>query len=251
MGRLLRFELHKLMRQKSFYICLAVAVAMLFVSTYTTYLISKDVVDAGQMGICGMEVMLGAASGGTLVMVMGVFIPLFTCEDYASGTIRNIVTRGYTRLGIFCAKLITVLLAATLMTVVCMASGYLIGTAFAGSGAQSFDADTVKLLLCQLAVILAEAALFYAVSSVLQKTGGAVAICLVLPMVVTILLTLADTALAEKEIELSGYWIDRINASLGSFDVTDKDMKKALLAAPVYFLVTSVGSFLAISRKEY
>ena len=251
MGRLLHFEFHKLIRQKSFYICLAVAVAMLFVSTYTTYLISKDVVDAAQMGICGMEVMTGAASGGTLVMVMGVFIPLFACEDYASGTIRNIVTRGYTRLGIFCAKLITVLLATALMTAVCMASGYLIGTAFAGSGTQPFDADTVKLLLCQLAVILAEAALFYAVSSVLQKTGGAIAICLVLPMVVTILLTLADTALAEKEIELSGYWIDRINASLGSFDVTDKDMKKALLTAPVYFLVTSVGSFLAISKKEY
>ena len=33
MAKLLHFEFHKLIRQKSFYICLAVAVAMLVVST--------------------------------------------------------------------------------------------------------------------------------------------------------------------------------------------------------------------------
>ncbi len=251
MGKLLHFEVHKLVRQKSFYICLAVAVAMLFVSTYTTYLISKDVVDAGQMGICGMDVMIGAASGGTLAMVIAVFVPLFVCEDYTSGTIRNIITRGYTRLAVFSAKLIVVLLAAAVMSIVCMASGYLIGTAFAGSGAQAFDASAVKILLCQLAVILAETTLFYAICSVLQKTGGAIAICLVLPMVMTVLLTLADTALAEKEIELSGYWIDRVSSSLGSFDVSSDELKKALLTALAYFIAAGAGSFLAIAKREY
>ena len=88
MGKLLHFEFHKLIRQKSFYICLAVAVAMLFISTYTTYLMQKDAVDVSQMGIDGMSVMIGAVSGGTLSMVIGVFVPLFVCEDYVSGTIR-------------------------------------------------------------------------------------------------------------------------------------------------------------------
>lgn len=251
MGRLLHFEFHKLIRQKSFYICLAVAVAMLFISTYTTYLMQKDAVDVSQMGIDGMSVMIGAVSGGTLSMVIGVFVPLFVCEDYVSGTIRNIVTRGYTRLGIFAAKLIAVLFASAVMTAVCMAAGYLIGVLFCAPGVQPFDADTVKILLCQLAVMLAEASLFYAVSTVLQKTGGAIAICLVMPMVLTIVLALADTALAEREIQLSGYWIERINGTLGSFEVTHDDMKKALLTALSYFVVTTVGSFMAVAKKEY
>ena len=51
MAKLLHFEFHKLIRQKSFYICLAVAVAMLVVSTCTTYLINKDVMDTAEMGI--------------------------------------------------------------------------------------------------------------------------------------------------------------------------------------------------------
>ena len=251
MGKLLHFEFHKLIRQKSFYICLAVAVAMLFISTYTTYLMQKDAVDVSQMGIDGMSVMIGAVSGGTLSMVIGVFVPLFVCEDYVSGTIRNIVTRGYTRLGIFLAKLIAVLFASAIMTIVCMAAGYLVGVLFCAPGEQPFDAYTVKILLCQLAVMLAEASLFYAISTVLQKTGGAIAICLVLPMVLTIVLALADTALAEKEIQLSGYWLERINGTLAVFDVKSEDMKKALLTARSYFVVTTVGSFVAIAKKEY
>lgn len=251
MGKLLHFEFHKLIRQKSFYICLAVAVAMLFISTYTTYLMQKDAVDVSQMGIDGMSVMIGAVSGGTLSMVIGVFVPLFVCEDYVSGTIRNIVTRGYTRLGIFLAKLIAVLFASAIMTIVCMVAGYLVGVLFCAPGEQPFDAYTVKILLCQLAVMLAEASLFYAISTVLQKTGGAIAICLVLPMVLTIVLALADTALAEKEIQLSGYWLERINGTLAVFDVKSEDMKKALLTALSYFVVTTVGSFVAIAKKEY
>lgn len=224
---------------------------MLFVSTYTTYLMQKDAVDISQMGIDGMHVMIGAVSGGTLSMVIGVFVPLFVCEDYVSGTIRNIVTRGYTRLGVFAAKLIAVLFASAIMTIVCMAAGYLVGTIFCAPGAQPFDAGTVKTLLCQLAVMLAEASLFYAISTVLQKTGGAIAICLVLPMVLTIVLALADTALAEKEIQLSGYWLERISGTLASFDVKSEDMKKALLTALGYFAVTSIGSFAAVAKREY
>ena len=105
MGRLLHFEFHKLLRQKSFYICLAVSVAMLLATTYTSVLISRGVAEPADIGIDGMDVMIGAVSGGMLSMVIGVFVPLFVCEDYASGTIRNIITRGYTRLGIFAAKL--------------------------------------------------------------------------------------------------------------------------------------------------
>ncbi len=251
MGRLMHFELHKLIRQKSFYICLIVAVALLFATVYTTVLLTKDTAEPADVGVDGMDVMIGAVSGGALNMVIGVFVPLFVCEDYASGTIRNIITRGYTRLGIFSAKLISVLLAAAVMTLACIASGYIIGAVLGGAGEQSFDASVVKLLLCQLAVMLAEAALFYAVSSILQKTGGAIAICLVLPMVMSILLALADTALAEKEIELSGYWIDSISSTLNSFEASGDDMKKALLASLCYFAAASAGSFLLISKREY
>lgn len=250
MGRLLHFEFHKLIRQKSFYICLAVLVGMLVVSAETSQLLYADS-EALSPTLNALDNLMGSASGSVLTMVLGVFIPLFVCEDFASGTIRNIITRGYTRLEIFFSKLIAVLCACVVMTVICMAAGYLIGLAFWGAGDGSFTGAQVKILLCQLLVTLAIASLFYAISTVLQKAGGSIAVCLVLPMVMSIILTLADTALAEKEIVLSAYWIERAGGVLASTDVSTDELTKSLLTALAYLAVTITGSWFLVRNREY
>lgn len=242
--------MHKLIRQKSFYICIAVFIAMLVFSAYTSELMLKEN-EMTDPSFNGMNYMMDAASGSVLTMVLGVFIPLFICEDYTSGTIRNVVTRGYTRLGIFCAKLLVVLAATVLMTVIGMAAAYATGTVFWGTGDATFGAEQVKILLCQLAVAAATATLFFAVSIVLQKTGGAIAVCLVLPMVLTIVLNLADTALAEQEIKLSSYWLDRLAGTLAEYTVESDVIKKALLTSAGYFAATVAASWLAVMKREY
>ena len=203
MFKLLNFEFRKLIRQKSFYICIAAMLALLVGSAYTTELMTaKSGVE--DPSLSGISYLMEAISGSALSAVLAVFIPLFICEDYASGTIRNIITRGFSRLEMFIAKLIAVLAATVLMTAVCLAAAYLVGTAFWGAGEPSLGSEQIKILLCQLAVIAAYATMFFAISSMLQKVGGSIAICLILPMAAVILLSLADAALAEREIELSG-----------------------------------------------
>ena len=217
MFKLLNFEFRKLIRQKSFYICIAAMLALLVGSAYTTELMTaKSGVE--DPSLSGISYLMEAISGSALSAVLAVFIPLFICEDYASGTIRNIITRGFSRLEMFIAKLIAVLAATVLMTAVCLAAAYLVGTAFWGAGEPSLGSEQIKILLCQLAVIAAYATMFFAISSMLQKVGGSIAICLILPMAAVILLSLADAALAEREIELSGYWIENLGRSLASVE---------------------------------
>lgn len=249
MLKLLRFELHKLIRQKSFYICLAVLLLMIVFSAYTTQL-SLEESEVTVPTLNGLDYMMEAQSGSVLTMILGVFIPLFVCEDYVSGTIRNIVTRGYSRLSIFTAKLIVVLLASIFMGVACMATAYGLGTAFWGAGAE-FGSEQVKILLCQLAVAAATAALFYAISTLLQKTGGSIAVCLVLPIAAAIILALIDTALAEHELDLVSYWIDRVGRSLAFATVEADVMKKSLIISLCYFAVSIVGGWLCVMRREY
>ena len=133
MFKLLNFEFRKLIRQKSFYICIAAMLALLVGSAYTTELMTaKSGVE--DPSLSGISYLMEAISGSALSAVLAVFIPLFICEDYASGTIRNIITRGFSRLEMFIAKLIAVLAATVLMTAVCLAAAYLVGTAFWGAG---------------------------------------------------------------------------------------------------------------------
>ena len=250
MFKLLNFEFRKLIRQKSFYICIAAMLALLVGSAYTTELMTaKSGVE--DPSLSGISYLMEAISGSALSAVLAVFIPLFICEDYASGTIRNIITRGFSRLEIFIAKLIAVLAATVLMTAVCLAAAYLVGTAFWGAGEPSLGSEQIKILLCQLAVIAAYATMFFAISSMLQKVGGSIAICLILPMAAVILLSLADAALAEQEIELSGYWIERLSRSLASVEAEAEDIKKALIGAGCYFAASIAFSWLVIMKREY
>lgn len=250
MFKLLNFEFRKLIRQKSFYICIAAMLALLVGSAYTTELMTaKSGVE--DPSLSGISYLMEAISGSALSAVLAVFIPLFICEDYASGTIRNIITRGFSRLEMFIAKLIAVLAATVLMTAVCLAAAYLVGTAFWGSGEPSLGSEQIKILLCQLAVIAAYATMFFAISSMLQKVGGSIAICLILPMAAVILLSLADAALAEREIELSGYWIENLGRSLASVEAEAEDIKKALIGAGCYFAASIAFSWLVIMKREY
>lgn len=250
MFKLLNFEFRKLIRQKSFYICIAAMLALLIGSAYTTELMTaKSGVE--DPSLSGISYLMEAISGSALSAVLAVFIPLFICEDYASGTIRNIITRGFSRLEMFIAKLIAVLAATVLMTAVCLAASYLVGTAFWGAGEPSLGSEQVKILLCQLAVIAAYATMFFAISSMLQKVGGSIAICLILPMAAVILLSLADAALAEREIELSGYWIENLGRSLASVEAEAEDIKKALIGAGCYFAASIAFSWLVIMKREY
>lgn len=250
MFKLLNFEFRKLIRQKSFYICIAAMLALLVGSAYTTELMTaKSGVE--DPSLSGISYLMEAISGSALSAVLAVFIPLFICEDYASGTIRNIITRGFSRLEIFISKLTAVLAATVLMTAVCLAAAYLVGTAFWGAGEPSLGSEQVKILLCQLAVIAAYATMFFAISSMLQKVGGSIAICLILPMAAVILLSLADAALAEREIELSGYWIENLGRSLASVEAEAEDIKKALIGAGCYFAASIAFSWLVIMKREY
>lgn len=250
MFKLLNFEFRKLIRQKSFYICIAAMLALLVGSAYTTELMTaKSGVE--DPSLSGISYLMEAISGSALSAVLAVFIPLFICEDYASGTIRNIITRGFSRLEMFISKLIAVLAATVLMTAVCLAAAYLVGTAFWGAGEPSLGSEQVKILLCQLAVIAAYATMFFAISSMLQKVGGSIAICLILPMAAVILLSLADAALAEREIELSGYWIENLGRSLASVEAEAEDIKKALIGAGCYFAASIAFSWLVIMKREY
>lgn len=250
MFKLLNFEFRKLIRQKSFYICIAAMLALLLGSAYTTELMTtKSGVE--DPSLSGISYLMEAISGSALSAVLAVFIPLFICEDYTSGTIRNIITRGFSRLEIFIAKLIAILAATVIMTAVCLAAAYLVGTAFWGAGEPSLGSEQIKILLCQLAVIVAYATMFFAISSMLQKVGGSIAICLIFPMAAVILLSLADAALAEREIELSGYWIENLGSSLAFVEAEAEDIKKALIGAGCYFAASVAASWLVIMKREY
>lgn len=250
MFKLIRFEFRKLLRNKGFYICTAILIALTGFSVYTAKFAQE------QLGVTdptagGLKSMMEALPTSSIGMMLGIFIALYVCEDFSAGTIRNILTRGYSRFGVYMAKLVAVIIATIVMSCFCCAGAYAVGTYLWGAGDASFGGEQFRILLYQLAITLAYAAVFYAVSFMIQKTGGSIACCVVLPLAVTALLKLADTALAEQEIELSAYWLDSFNHNIASISAESEDLRKALAGSGIYFGASLIIGWLATMKREY
>ena len=107
MKNLLKLEFRKLKTRKSFYICIAVMVGMFAISTFTINgLINPDFSE--DLGLSGINSLIGALSSSSFTMISGIFVALFVCEDYTSQTVKNIYAKGYSRTKVYLSKLNTI-----------------------------------------------------------------------------------------------------------------------------------------------
>lgn len=258
MSRLFRFELRKLFRKPSFYICLAVLAGLTFMSIYSTYALSKLFLNeagielapsalAGLGGVTAADQLRRALGSSNVTLILGIFTALFICSDYMEGTAKNIIGRGYTRSAWLTAKLGTVLIAAAVFAVVCLAVTFAASVSFFGTGdikkAGLFPAIPLQLLL-----ILAHAALFTLFSLLIRKNGGAIAMNLLVPSVVSLIVTLLDVLVFEEESKLAEYWLPNVLSEASQAGTSDP--LNWLAVGLAYLAGCSALSYLLTSRQD-
>ena len=248
MGKLLRFELYKLFRSKGFFACVGVAVLMCFVTLSSIHSRSTD-------GYSGFLALTRAIENSSFCMLLGIFASIFVCDDYSGGTIRNIVTRGYTRTQIYFAKLIALWIGSLVMLLCCWFVSTLIGALLFGSGGGSVDVSQIgRLLRTQILLVLAYAALYNAICSAIQKTGVSVAVCVVLPILVVMLMNFIQISFVDdslRDVFLEEYWIGDVLTSVSFPDTAADTVRFAVKAAAGYLLGSVALGWLALAKREY
>lgn len=250
MGKLIRFEFCKLIKNRAFYICLGV---QLLLSGLTIYLneMLKEEIGALAINMTRLSCVMTAVPTSSISMMLGIFIALFVCEDYTLGTIRTILARGYTRMEVFFSKYLAVLATAFVMTVATLFFSIMLGIFFFLGDEVSFGGEQIRILLSQFVVVIAYTSLFFAVATMLQKTGSSIAFCVVIPMMFSILLQVLDMAFAEKEIVVSSYWLDGLFTSISGVTVKSHDLNVAVFCSLAYIVVSLVGGWFATVDNEY
>ncbi len=254
MGKLIKFELRKLLLQKTFYICILTTFLINIFQTRISWA-AREITGMGSAGF-SMESMVNAGSSFLFTIIIAVFAAIFICEDYNGGTIRVIITRGYTRTQIYLAKLIVLCIAFAVMLLLCWLSAAIAASVVSGGSSDALNLSFIESLLSQLLITLAYACLFNAVCSAIQKNGAAIALCIVLPLAVTILLTSFESSVsggadASDRIELTKYWLDRMLSNVSSVKPTAESFRIALAASPIYIAATTALGWLAIVKREY
>ena len=193
MRDLLKFEFRKLKRQKSFYICLIIMVAMMVISGIT-YKIMLDHADKIAEITEGQEIlpksggafMLGFLSASSFSMIAAVLVSILVCGDYESRIVKNIYARGYSRESFYFAKLVYVFTVITVMFVAAFAVSAAFGAAVFGT--EGMEGRAFLLIAVQYIVALAEASLYFLLCSAIKKLGASVAVCIFAPLLFSLLL---------------------------------------------------------------
>lgn len=246
MKNLLKFEFHKLVRQKSFYICTVVMLALAFVSLLITKTWAEnDPENARELS--GGAMMLTAVSSSSFTLLSGIFIALFACNDYDGQTIKNVYARGFSKGKVYFAKLL-----ATFAAVVSMFAVTLIFSCAAGNflfGNESTSGNYVGLIVGQLVLCLAYAAFVFAVSLVIKKTGASVALAVLGTSLVGTVLNLGDAILKSENFKLSSYWLDSFMTDLTSL-ATDTSRLTLCVVLSVVYAAAFVFAGYSIQKKQ-
>ena len=256
MKSLLSFEMRKLGRQKSFYICTLVMVVMLILTGFTANLImniGQDVIgeiDTSALTInSALDFVVQAIGNSSFAMVIGIFTALFVCADYELQIVKTIYARGYSRQSVYLAKMVVLWFASSLMFVVVELFAFAFGSVY--YGVDGFNGiGFLGILGAQYLVFLANTAFYYALCSVIKKVGLSIAACIFVPSIVNLLLTMVDSVLKLKGFSVANIWVSSLLSNISSVTVDAKWMIISIVAAVVYMLLFLIVGLQFSKRTE-
>lgn len=244
MKKLLKLEFRKLRKQKSFYICMIVMVVLLFLSTMTSKALCNASAEfAAQYNGSGIAAMISAISNCSFLLIAGIFVALFVCDDYEQQIIKNIYSKGYSRSQVYGSKFISSMIAVTIMFIVVMCSAFLFGTIYFGLG-ESEGTNIFGILAVQYVNCMANISLYFAISCVLRKTGSSVAGIFVAPLLVNMILGLVDSFLNLEKVTLASIWVSSFISDLSVLTIEHNRFMVALFASFIYIpLFVAIGLY--------
>ena len=219
MKGLLRFELFKLRKRKSLYICTAVMLGILLLSLLASYAIYESMKEWMQeigedYSPSVISYVLSATSSANFTLIVGIFIALYVCEDFGQKTVKNIYSRGFSRSGVYFSKLIICAAYVVIAFVIIELFTLAMGSALFGYRAE--EGHIFALLLGQLLVCLAYASFTFGIGFAVKKQGFVIAISIIAPTVISLILAIVDISIDKENFRLSNYWLDGISINLAN-----------------------------------
>lgn len=256
MMNLLRLEFRRLFRAKSFYICLAISLVMIIISAATTKML-LNMASSEEFGEAFGSMLqtptsfslLKSTASSSLTMVLAIFLSIFVTEDYTADTIKNIYAKGHSRDSVFGAKIISAMTAGLIMILVSALFSFAAGKVMFGE-VGTMGENYIGSVLAELVILLAYAALYFAIAIAFKKTGASIAVSILGPLLVGLLLSLGNAALKSDKISLTDYWLDGRLTILTQANVEGKEVLIGFIIGVVVLLVAGAVGFVVNRSSE-
>ena len=112
---LIKYELKRLFKSKGFYILLAVCIGLSIISVLTQNLIYKASLETDNpITIYSTASIKSSFSGSMVMMIAAIFTAIFVTDEYQTGTIKTVMSKGFSKNQIYLSKYLSSLLATLL-----------------------------------------------------------------------------------------------------------------------------------------
>lgn len=247
MKKLFKFELFKLRKQKSLYICSALILVLLLLEMLLSLLTYKIFGDDYMPVPTAIDVLLSAVSAADFNLMASIFIVIYVCGDFGQQTIKNIYSRGFSRTEVYFVKLTICVAYTVAMFIITELFALAMGSAFYGFEAQ--EGHIVAQLLGQLLACIAYTTFAFAVCHLIKRTGIAIIVVIFVPTVLTLVLSLLDVVIRSESFKIFDYWLDGMIAKLSYSAASVTSIVVGCILSVVYAALFVTGGFF-INRKS-
>lgn len=242
MRKLLKFELRKLRKSKSFWVCNIVIAGMILLNIVSAKSVMSD--NGLVERYTTYEALKNFVSYGMLSMMMAIFTAIFVCEDFAGGTIKNIFSRGYKRTDVYISKYIVTTIASLNFCMVSIISILIFGNMLLEGNVQ-VDRKCIESILTQLVILISYNTLFFVISVLSGQVGMSVAFNIMGPSLIGLGLALVDSFLKLEKFKLGDYWLEKLLVNMQSNTFDSKTVGMSLCISIVFALAVS---FVGVKR---
>lgn len=258
MINILKVDLYKMFKAKSFYVIGIILAAFSALNAYAFAKISLDANEELLMLINSNFFVVFMQNVNSVVTYVTLFVVLFMVSEFSNGTIKNIATKGYLRESIYFSKLIVGAIS-TLIYVAVVALSIYLPYIFVLRGHITNEFEMPKYFInsffIMLLHLLAYISIGLMIASLVRKSGLSVVCLFAFTSLIPFILDMLDKLLAsnfETKFSLSKYFISgslSYAISQADLSIPDKDILRIILV-PICFFVASVAIGVTVFKKR-
>jgi len=255
MFNMISSELYRLRKSKSFWIMLVVVAGMAaFTSVVFGLLPAEDLMGMRPESASAMLAGAIPMSMQTILFILVGFIVVFVCSDFDSGTIRNPLAVGVSRLEYYISKFVGILITCAIYIVITVIATGLPYLAFEPWGDGLNLANFMGSVGIGYLILVAQATLFMAIGMMARKIGATLGIVLgylVLDMIISAFIMMVEVegivrSLANIFPSAAGFYLGEVTIGAASIG----NVMMVIVVSVVLIVVMSLLAIGSLVKKD-
>lgn len=247
MFNLIKMDVYRLFRTKSFYVIGAILLAFIALMIYSiNFMISngsmkdinRDAVDFGNL-------LVNVFSNTIIPLLIGIGAAMFICADYSSGYIKNIASGVSSKANIAISKFITITISTILYFIVILIFVYLAASLVIGNVVFNDMSTVVQYIALSLFLNLVFVGLAVAASSIFRSSAASITTVVVVimfaPLAFSLIKLVIDTDLSKYSAIMNIQMINTVDTA---------DWGRAFISGLAALAIYLGGSIYAMLKRD-